>query len=105
MSFGNSLQILMALWRKEAEQTVFTFWYMKIEISTPRVMVVKNGQFDKIVFQIIRTSIVKYIKNMVQYPHFQSIFCHYLLIFYIFYLFIIFFNSKMFLVHNLWASL
>ena len=42
----------------------FYFWYMKIEISTPRVMVVKNRQFDKIVFQIIRTSIVKYIKNM-----------------------------------------
>ena len=50
----------------------FYFWYMKIEISTPRVMVVKNGQFDKIVFQIIRTSIVKYIKNMVQAKLFSS---------------------------------
>ena len=72
MSFGNSFQILMALWQKEAEPTAFTFGYMKIEISTPRVMVVKNGQFDKIVFQIIRTSIVKYIKNMVQAKLFRS---------------------------------
>ena len=57
---------------KRGRTNSFYFWYMKIEISTPRVMVVKNGQFDKIVFQIIRTSIVKYIKNMVQAKLFSS---------------------------------